>query len=83
MCEPQQIDIFPFALFDKIDFADKKSVDSKSASKPVEKLGRRSRRNRINEKYEDVQKVSNVDKNEDYEIITDNLVSSSNVSSFF
>ena len=56
------------------------NLPKSEASKPVEKLGRRSRRPRITEKVENVEKVKNFekvtfDKNVEYEILTDNLVS--------
>jgi hypothetical protein len=86
--EPEQIDVFPFALCNEVSFEDERVLDSSNSDKTLSdssnsdktlsvksdgRLGRRIRRtgNTSNEK---VSANQHLDKNEDFEVITDNLV---------
>ena len=96
--EPEQIDVFPFALCNEVSFEDERVLDSSNSDKTLSdssnpdktisdssnpdktlsdksdgRLGRRIRR-RGNTSSEKVSANQHLDKNEDFEVITDNLV---------
>ncbi len=75
---PQQIDIFPFALFNPVSLknsGDEEGADENNSidsDKIVRKIGRRVRR-RVRTESVGFDKI---DRNEEFEVITDNLVTS-------
>lgn len=65
-----QKDVFPFALYNDVNFENDASSES---PKSVRRIGRRGTRNRVPNSVRNID-IRNIDRNEEYEIITDNLV---------